>query len=271
MSQMTPAGQFNRVAYFYPLAGSTHIGTFSKDAGAAIKCRIDYSALVPPPGTETESYSVDVGSNPPLAVSSSAYNQAGMYLDFIVSGGVEGQIYNLTVTLTGTIGRSDVITFDIPLATCDCGGVSSSSNVASYPAGTSTTFINSAIRYSVNTAQPQGANIKDQWYNPDTGVLYEYITDGVSSWWQQITPTLGAVFMTYKIKAIVPDGTTTQFPLTTVDGKVPNIVTSTDLIVSVDDVIQNPDVDYRAFHNLIQFTVAPRVDSIVFMTWFAHY
>jgi hypothetical protein len=164
-----------------------------------------------------------------------------------------------------------VITFDVPLAECGCDSGPSSTNVATYPSGLGTVFVNSAIRYTVSTAQPTGANIKDQWYNPDIGVLYEYLTDGNLTWWQQITPILGASFMTYKMKAITPDGITTQFTLTTIDGKTPNIVASTDLIVSVDDVIQNPDLDYRAFHNLIQFTIAPAADSIVFMTWFAHY
>lgn len=272
MNQMMPVGHYNKVAYFYASSSSTQVGTFSKDAAVALKCRLDYSGLTTPPsGTEVESYAVDVGSNPPLAVSSSGYNVAGKYLDFIVSGGVEGQAYNLTVSIAGTVNRSDVITFDVPAAECGCGGLSSSPNVAGYPSGTGLVFINSAIKYTVSAAQPSGANIKDQWYDPATGVLYEYITDGNTVWWQQITPTLGATFLTYKLKAITPDGTTTQFQLQTVDGKIPNIAVSTDLIVSVDDVIQNPDLEYRVFQNVIQFTTAPAADSIVFMTWFAHY
>jgi hypothetical protein len=271
MSQMIPAGQYNRIAYFYASDSTTTIGIFNKDVAAYVMCRLDYSGLTVPPGTETASFSIDIGSNPPLAVSSSNYDQTNKHLDFIVSGGVEGQKYNLTATITGTINRSDVITFDVPLTTCDCGSVSLSPNVASYPSGTGMVFVNSAIKYSISTAAPSGANIKDQWYNSSTGVLYEYITDGVSFWWQQMIPTLGATFLTYKMKALTLDGFTTDFTLQTVDGKTPDVLASTDLIVSVDDVIQNPDLEYKAFHDQIQFTTPPAADSIVFITWLAHY
>lgn len=273
MNQVTQVGQFNRVAYFYASDTTTYLGRFSKDAAATVMCRLDYSGLaVPPSGPETELYSIDIGSNPPLAVSSSSYDPNGQYLDFILSGGLEGQEYNLAIAISGTVGRTDTMTIDVPLSTCDCGGsTNAGANIATYPAGYGTVFINSAIKYTISSAQPPGANIKDQWYNPDTSVLYEYITDGVSTWWQQITPTIESTAATYKLKPIVPDGATTTFSLTTVEGKSPIIGASTDLIVSVDDVIQNPDVDYKAFQNQIMFVVPPAADSIIFMTWFAHY
>jgi hypothetical protein len=270
MNQLTPVGQYNKVAYFYASDSSTSLGKFSKDAMASVMCRLDYSKLAVPPGTETESFTIDVGSNPPLAVSSSSYNQTGKYVDFILSGGIEGQEYHLSISITGTVARTDTVVIDVP-STADCGMLAPGLNVATYPAGYGTVYINSAIKYTVSSAQPPGANIKDQWYDPSTSVLYEYITDGVSVWWQQIIPTLESTAATYKLKPIVPNGVTTAFTLMTVSGKSPIIGASTDLIVSVDDVIQNPDVDYRAFQDQIQFTVAPAIDSVVFMTWFAHY
>jgi hypothetical protein len=40
-----------------------------------------------------------------------------------------------------------------------------------------------ATSYTSSTTAPGNANIKDQWYNPSTDVLYEYVTDGTSSYW----------------------------------------------------------------------------------------
>lgn len=272
MTQAVTIGQYNRVAYFYALDSTTALGRFSKDAAAAVMCRLDYSKLAIPPGAEVESYSIDVGSNPPLAISTSSYNQTGKYVDFILSGGIEGQEYNLSITITGTITRTDTMIVDVPLATCDCSTPTSGSpNVSQYPAGLGTVYINSAIKYTVSNTQPPAANLKDQWYSPSAGVLYEYITDGVTYWWQQIIPTLTTSVATYKLKPITPDGFTKNFTLMTTLNKSPNILASTDLIVSVANVVQNPDVDYRAFQDQIQFTVAPAANSLVFMTWFAHY
>lgn len=272
MNQQLPVGQYNKVAYFYAVGVSLGaIGRFSKDVNASVMCRLDYSGLTSPPdGSGDLTFSIDIGSNPPLAVSSSSLDPSGKYADFILSGGVEGQTYELNIIVSGTNGRTDIMYVDVPSTPCEC-SPRPGPNVATYPAGYGTVYINSAVKYTVSPYTPPGPNIKDQWFNPETGVLYEYITDGVAVWWQQITPTLETTVATYKLRPIVPDGLTLTFTLLTVQGKSPIIITSTDLIVSVDDVLQNPDVDYRAFQDQLQFTVAPAVDSIVFMTWFAHY
>lgn len=273
MAQLDPIGQYNRVAYFYSQT-SEDLGQYSKDAAASILCRVDYSSLVPPAGIMLMyDFSVDVGSNPPLAVTSASYDPITSCLDFIVSGGVAGQGYTLEITLHAPTNIiTNTIEFDVPL-TAKCGTLATGVNSAVYPTGLATVFINSAPKYTVSSVTPSGPNIKDQWYDPANGTLYEYITDGQSYWWQQITPATGMTtqFQTIKLKDIKPDGIATIFTLSTVPGSSPNIIASTDLIVSVDSVIQEPDTDYIAFGDQIKFTSIPLATSEIFMTWFAHY
>jgi hypothetical protein len=40
-----------------------------------------------------------------------------------------------------------------------------------------------APSYTSSTTAPASANARDQWYNPSTDVLYEYVFDGVSGYW----------------------------------------------------------------------------------------
>jgi hypothetical protein len=274
MAQLDPIRQYNKVAYFYAHSGAPDLGRFSKDANAAVLCRLDYSQLpTTPSGAGNYSFNVDIGSNPPLAVTSAYYDDVNLYLDFILSGGVEGQGYVLTVELITANGTViNTLEIDVPL-TSGCGATSYGMNDANYPIGEGMVFINSAPKYTVSSAIPSGANVKDQWYSSDTGTLFEYVTDGVTYWWQQLTPSTIAVtaFQTLKILSIDPDGFSTQFTLLTIQSKSPNILVSTDLLVSVDDVIQEPDVAYKAFSDQIQFTVPPTADSRIFMIWFAHH
>lgn len=51
-------------------------------------------------------------------------------------------------------------------------------------AGNNAVF-NAGVTYTASTA-PVAAKISDQWYNTDNDVLYEYITDGVSTYWVDI-------------------------------------------------------------------------------------
>lgn len=79
-----------------------------------------------------------------------------------------------------------------------------------------------------------------------------------------------AIFSTVKMQNLTFDGTTTVFHMTTLPGNTPNVLASSDLIVSIDGVIQNPDVAYVASGNTITFTTAPSADSVEFIVWFQH-
>lgn len=81
--------------------------------------------------------------------------------------------------------------------------------------------------------------------------------------------TLGT-FQTVKLQTLVFDGTKTTFTLLTMAGAAPNVQVSSDLLVSVDGVIQNPDVAYTASGNQIQFTTAPTADALNFIVWFSY-
>lgn len=278
MNQITIA-QYNSTAVFYPIASSTYliIGTILKPANAAIMVRMDYSQIGITNITGW-SFNVDVGSNPSLAVSSpSAGATLGgtspWYLDFIISGGVEGQRYNLTVAVEGSGNRSDTIGINVPLSDCGCGAASTGGNSALYPAGTNQVYINSAPKYIVSNVTPLGANLMDQWYNPSTNELAEYITDGTNYWWQTTittAPPAPTTFATVRLNPIPVDGGTTQFSLTSNSGVLVDILASTDLMVSVDGVWQEPVAQFITFSNQIQFATAPSANSAVFMIWFQH-
>lgn len=79
-----------------------------------------------------------------------------------------------------------------------------------------------------------------------------------------------AIFSTVKMQALIFNGSTTIFTLLTLPGAVPNILASSDLLVSLDGVIQQPDTDYVASGNQIHFITAPSADSVCFIVWFQH-
>jgi hypothetical protein len=79
-----------------------------------------------------------------------------------------------------------------------------------------------------------------------------------------------ATFTTVKMQPLVFNGTTTTFTMTTVTGGVPNVLASSDLLVSLDGVIQQPDVAYTASGNQIIFTTAPLATSLCFIVWYEH-
>lgn len=79
-----------------------------------------------------------------------------------------------------------------------------------------------------------------------------------------------SIFSTVKMQPLVFNGTLTTFTLTTTAGAVPNILASSDLLVSLDGVIQQPDVAYTASGNQIIFSAAPTADSLCFIVWYQH-
>lgn len=70
------------------------------------------------------------------------------------------------------------------------------------------------------------------------------------------------------ITPITPNGSTTVFTLTCADATPLNMHSPYELLVSVDGVIQQPQVAYQTSTNTITFNQAPAADSVVFMQWF---
>lgn len=79
-----------------------------------------------------------------------------------------------------------------------------------------------------------------------------------------------AVFSTVKMQSLPYNGVTVVFQLITVQGILAAVLASSDLLVVVDGVLQEPDVAYVASGDQIQFTTAPSADSTGFIVWFQH-
>ena len=192
-----PGGSYTGTANFYPNANFV-LGNINKFGNAVLLVTVDYTSL--DLGTIDQFwFQVDIGSAPPLMVSQPAI--VGEQLQFILSKGVPGVSYELTISVSYGGGapalvRSDVLSVNIPADGCGCGtGMSTpilppgyNGNQGQYLNGQGTVFLNSGPRYFVNAGAPQGAQIMDQWYNVSTGVVSELVTDGASTFWMPLNP-----------------------------------------------------------------------------------
>ena len=76
-------------------------------------------------------------------------------------------------------------------------GVTGTANVTTLHASTITTskgvFNANGVAYSpsytASSTPPSTPKVSDQWYNPTADILYEYVTDGVSSYWIDFSST----------------------------------------------------------------------------------
>jgi hypothetical protein len=196
MNAPLPPGLFTNNSYFYANNSFT-LGSMSKPVNARTLVSVDYSSLPNQPVTPASFwFEVDVGSQPPLTVSSPQVN--GSILTFLLSNGVPGVSYNLSVSISyGEQVRTDYISIEVPAEDgCGCGGgsipfpipgapilIPPNGNIAGFLTGEGTVFINSGVRYFVSAVAPPSAVILDQWYNSLTGVVSELITDGSNLIW----------------------------------------------------------------------------------------
>ena len=204
-----PVGLFTNNTYFYANNSFT-LGSISKPVNARTLVSVDYSQL---PGGITGGitaywFEVDVGSNPPLTVSNPNTDPGSSILTFLVSNGVPGVSYQLSVSMTyGEQTRTDILSIEIPASDGCCGTNVSSfplpgapiaipalDNIAGFLTGEGLVFINTGIRYFVSAVPPQSANILDQWYNSTTRVLSELTTDGANLIWMPLNQYTAQVF-----------------------------------------------------------------------------
>jgi hypothetical protein len=185
-----PAGVINTdSAYYYADDTFTWTPLFKQPADQTLIV-VDYGEITPAIVIETFSFAVDTTSNPQLVVSYPSLDPTGTVLSFLVSGGVAGVEYFLTVTVTFTGGtRADTLAIDVP-SSCDCACDMITPVPAIYtqlPLGVPTQgYINTAIRYFWGPAAPSNPNVLDQWYNSTTLTLYEWATDGTNFFWQVV-------------------------------------------------------------------------------------
>ena len=116
-----PSGVVNTdSAYFY--ADSTFkFGPLVKDLGDHTLIVVDYSLLTPTHVINGFTFTLDVTSNPALVVAYPALNATKSVLTFLVSGGIVGQQYNLSINTTLDINsRIDVLTINVPSSGGEC-------------------------------------------------------------------------------------------------------------------------------------------------------
>jgi len=56
-----------------------------------------------------------------------------------------------------------------------------------YWAGNNQQVVGGGINMTTSSTAPEGASVGDQWYDSDTGILFEYLDDGTSQQWVDIT------------------------------------------------------------------------------------
>jgi hypothetical protein len=186
--------KYNTGAIFFP-DPSGDVGSVFKSLDAQMLVTFDYSAVITPGLTLTSinGFTLDIQTNPQLIVSRGSI--AGNRASFIVSAGVGGLTYGLTteVAFSDASKRTDVLHISVvsaPFDGCCAPGGAAVAPIADglqqallAPTGV---YANALPRYFVAPVAPTGPKVFDRWYNSTTGVISDYVTDGVTAWWQSL-------------------------------------------------------------------------------------
>jgi hypothetical protein len=248
------------------------LGAYNKPLDARTLISVDYSQLIPAVTLENFFIRVRPGGEPQLWIDAASIDTTSTLLTFYAEGGIGGQAYEVVINtmLVDSGVRSDLLTINVLGDGCACmvlslppvsgGGATS---------GDGSIIVNMAPRFFVSASTPIGANVLDRWYNTTTGDIYDFVSNGLTSWWEKATVGGGGGYGAniVKMNPITPDGFTVGFTLTATDGTAVNIQTSNNLLVSVDGVWQEPTVQYAASIDVIEFAQAPFADSEIFMLW----
>jgi len=185
-----PSGVVNTDSVMF-VADTTLKFALVKELSDQTLVMINYGQLTPPLTLTGYSFTVDVTSNPQLVVSYPQIDPVGDTLSFLLSGGIAGQQYNISITVNpGASAQTDVLTVSIPsFADCECASINPVPQLYTQVPFASNTYVNTGARYFWGTQPPPNPNVMDQWYSADTSTLYEYATDGVTFFWQVIAST----------------------------------------------------------------------------------
>lgn len=270
--------------YVYPIPGAQGdvasfvanttlvLGTLDKPLDARTLVTVDYSQLTPTVEIENYSFRVRPGGEPQLRLDASAVDVTLSLLTFYAEGGIAGQAYEIIINakLANTEVRSDTLMVNVLGGDgCGCMVWPTLSAPPGSVSGDGSLIVNTAPRFFVSATTPIGANVLDRWYNSTTGDIYDFVTNGLTSWWEKSTVGGGGGYgaQVVTMNPITPDGVTTTFTLTATDGTTVDIPTANTLLVSVDGVWQEPEVQYAASVDQLAFAQPPLLDSIVFMLW----
>lgn len=251
---------------------SLTLGSLDKPLDARTLVTVSYASVVPADTVESYSFRVKPGGEPQLWVSETALDTTNTILTFFISGGITGKAYDIIISAELASGgiRSDSLTVNVLGDGCGCMAIP----WPTYPLGNAVSgdgaiTINTAPRFFVSATTPIGANVLDRWYNSTTGNIYDFVTNGLTSWWEESTLGGGGGYgaQVIKMQPIVPDGVTTSFTLVASDSSEVDVLGANTLLVSVDGVWQEPGIQYGATGTLISFLQPPSHDSIIFMLW----
>jgi hypothetical protein len=266
-----PGSQTNIAAF---VASSTLIlGTYDKPLDARTLITVDYTHVVPAITPVIHSIRVAPGGEPQLTIDTVVI--AAGVMTFYLSGGMAGRAYELTITVaTGKEKRSDILTVQMLDDGRDYPSYARSlPPVDGVVSGDGSVIANSVPRFFLSGTPPVGANVLDRWYDTTSGNIYDYVSSGNKNFWQLMVVGGGGtpptdVATIVKLAPITPDGTTTIFTLRVNTGAPANVITTSDLFVSVDGVWQEPLIQYLASGARLTFTSPPDADSKIFMLWF---
>jgi len=108
-----------------------------------------------------------------------------------------------------------------------------------------------------STPLPSGNNPGDQWYNPTPDTLYEYVYDGTSYYWVDITtPVTGNVSTGYVNRKYTATGTGNTYTVSTG-------CTIYNVLVYLNGVAQMPTDDYTISGTTLTVDGTPEVGTIV--------
>ena len=188
MNAPLPTTFFTDNAYFY--ANNTFtLGSMQNPVDAVTLITVDYTQLEPAItilDTALLSFLVDQGGGPPLSISNPVINNN--ILTFLLSKGIANVSYTVSINILHDTNqtRSDFLIVNI--FTNDSGpygGIPPVTPPASSQVmiGSDLAFLNTGPRYFVGSETPEGPNIMDEWWNPITAQLAQFITDGTNTRW----------------------------------------------------------------------------------------
>ena len=205
-----PSGVVNtNSAYFIADNTLLPFGPLVKQPSDQTLVVIDYSIAIP---ITSYKFTVDVSSNPQLVISYVQTDPTGAMLWFLLSGGIPGQQYNISIHIAyGYVAYSRVDTLIVNMPSsgdCSCDIINPVPTIYSQlPLGTQA-YVNAGIRYFWGDIPPSNPNVMDQWYNPRTQLLSEWATDGTNYSWAPLQGLQGDAGPQGPIGPIGPPGQT---------------------------------------------------------------
>jgi hypothetical protein len=247
------------------------LGSLDKPLDARTHVTVSYASVIPADTVANYAFKVKPGGDPQLWIDTAALDATKTILTFYVSEGLAGQAYDLAVIAKLASGnvRSDVLTVNVLGDDCGCCSVPMPISQINNVSGDGGMFVNAAPRFFVSNTTPVGANVLDRWYETATGDIYDFVTNGLTSWWEKSTVGGGGGYgaLAVKMQPIAPNGVTTNFTMVATDGTTVNVPNANPLLVSVDGVWQEAVAQFEASGNQISFAQPPSADSNVFILW----